>query len=55
MKRPTVPCKDCADRRLKCHADCEKYAEFITGMEEWKNAIKAGKRAAGVEVWEEGE
>lgn len=22
------PCKDCHDRRLKCHADCAKYLEW---------------------------
>lgn len=23
-----VPCKDCQDRKVNCHSDCEKYKEF---------------------------
>ena len=53
MKRPTAPCKDCPDRRLKCHADCEKYAEYNALLTEWKKTVTAAKKAAGVEVWEE--
>lgn len=55
MRRPTVPCKDCARRRLKCHTECEEYAEFIKGLEAWKNAVRDGKKADGLEVWEEGD
>ena len=24
----TAPCKECQERKLGCHAECEKYAEF---------------------------
>lgn len=52
MKRPESKCKDCADRRLKCHVDCEKYAEYVLALEEWKKAVKAAKKADGLEVFE---
>lgn len=55
MRRPPVPCKDCPNRRLKCHGDCEEYAEFIRLLTAWKNAVRDGMKADGLEVWEEGE
>lgn len=23
------PCKECSDRKMKCHADCERYKEYV--------------------------
>jgi len=23
-----APCKDCPDRHIKCHASCERYADY---------------------------
>ena len=28
------PCKDCPDRSVTCHANCEKYREFATANAE---------------------
>lgn len=28
MPWPTPPCKDCGDRKLKCHSTCEAYKSF---------------------------
>ena len=24
----TAPCKDCQDRKVGCHADCDRYEEY---------------------------
>lgn len=29
-----VPCKDCTERHLHCHSECEKYKEFSVWNEE---------------------
>lgn len=29
MKVPIAPCKDCPDRHLHCHSECEKYIQFV--------------------------
>lgn len=28
-----VPCKDCAERRYKCHSVCERYKAYTEGRE----------------------
>lgn len=28
-----VPCKDCGDRKIGCHAKCERYLEFRKSRE----------------------
>lgn len=28
MSNCKAPCKNCPDRHLGCHSDCEKYKEF---------------------------
>lgn len=33
-----VPCKICEDRKVGCHADCERYIE-------WRKAFDAEKQA----------
>lgn len=30
------PCKDCEDRELGCHSQCDKYSEFKSKIEEIK-------------------
>lgn len=29
-----VPCLNCAERHLKCHATCDKYAAFRAGVDQ---------------------
>lgn len=29
ISRLESPCKDCNDRRFKCHSECKKYLEFL--------------------------
>ena len=36
------PCLNCPDRRLHCHADCEKYKEYKDILER-NRAIEYGK------------
>ena len=40
-----APCKNCEDRHVGCHAECEKYKQFKKDAEEAKRAaIKKMKR-----------
>ena len=32
MPKTPVPCKDCPDRRVGCHAECEKYREYDAAL-----------------------
>ena len=32
------PCKDCKNRKLGCHGECKKYAEFKAQAEKNKDA-----------------
>lgn len=36
MNKPKAPCKDCKERRLGCHSECEKYDHFLAENEEYK-------------------
>ena len=29
-----VPCRDCAERGMGCHATCERYAEYARALAE---------------------
>ena len=40
MIRPEAPCKNCKERYLGCHGDCEKYADFKNAQREMKIALK---------------
>lgn len=31
-----APCFECEDRKLKCHADCERYKAYIAEYREFK-------------------
>lgn len=43
-KRDSVsPCKDCLDRYLGCHSDCEKYITWKDVHEKALDAIRADK------------
>lgn len=35
-----VPCLNCAERHLKCHSTCDKYAEFRAGVDKTNAARK---------------
>lgn len=30
---PSVPCKNCSDRKVGCHSNCEKYLKYKAEME----------------------
>lgn len=40
MGRPIAPCKDCKDRYVGCHGECERYLWYLKLNEEYK-AIKS--------------
>lgn len=44
--RPESPCKDCSERRLKCHSSCERYKQFKRKRREFVEARHG-------EVWDE--
>ena len=34
------PCKDCTDRHIACHCECEKYKEFKENREQINQEIR---------------
>lgn len=34
--RPSAPCKDCSNRKIGCHANCSRYIEYKTQLEQYK-------------------
>ena len=44
----TSVCKDCPDRHLYCHSDCQKYLDAKKQHEEERDRIKAIKSAGFV-------
>ena len=36
-------CKDCKDRHVGCHSNCEIYKEYTRELEEKKHMIKEAK------------
>lgn len=47
MNRPSSPCKDCPDRHMGCHSECEGYKNYEKENEEYK----AQKRQALKEAY----
>ena len=37
------PCKDCPNRHLKCHSECQKYQDYRKNLEAEKSLIKLEK------------
>lgn len=37
------PCKGCADRRAKCHAECQKYKEYRAALDAKKTQTEKAK------------
>ena len=33
------PCKDCPDRRVLCHSECEKYIKYRSKLDEINAAL----------------
>lgn len=44
---PTNPCKDCEERHLRCHSDCERYKAY---REEWERITAEIRKAKKAEV-----
>lgn len=36
--RPKTPCRECDDRQVGCHINCEKYKEFKDELEKISKA-----------------
>lgn len=39
--RVKAPCKDCPDRKVKCHSSCEKYKEYREYLDKIHQAMTA--------------
>lgn len=47
------PCKDCTERYVGCHSECEKYAEYRSQIEEKNRLIHEGRQELyGADVYE---
>lgn len=45
MKRPEQPCKrDCARRRIGCHAECDEYADYEYKKQLWYSYCRERSR-----------
>lgn len=33
------PCKDCSDRFVGCHSNCERYLAWKKAYDEWSNKV----------------
>lgn len=44
------PCKDCEDKYIGCHADCEKYIEYTKRQKELKKKVDAERRINSVYI-----
>ena len=40
-----APCKNCPERYVGCHAECEKYLEFYQSMRQLNAATQERKKA----------
>ena len=47
--KPQSPCLECEEREIGCHAQCEKYEEYRSELEAWKQTVKA-KKEEGAEA-----
>lgn len=43
--KPKVPCKDCEDREVGCHAFCELYLAYREAVDAWKAWLTAQREA----------
>ena len=50
----TAPCKDCPNRSLYCHCDCEEYKEFLKYRELLKKKIEHDRYIAIVKFGRNG-
>ena len=46
----TAPCKDCVDRRFKCHAECERYKEFRKRCDDMRERERLDSLARRIEI-----
>lgn len=37
-------CKDCQDRHVGCHSNCESYKEYLDDLKQRKNIIKEARK-----------
>lgn len=46
-----APCKNCEDRQLGCHSQCERYKKFKEESQAEKENIEKQKRLDGGAYW----
>ena len=39
--KPQSPCYKCEDRRVGCHAECERYSAYRAKLEAWREVVMA--------------
>lgn len=43
MLKSNIPCNNCADRKVGCHGECEKYMAFVEANNERRNRERKEK------------
>ena len=46
----TIGCKECTERSVNCHSDCEEYRIYCQKNEEYKNEQKKNTRISVYEI-----
>ena len=46
----TAPCKDCPDRRFKCHSECERYREFRKRCDDMRERERLDNLGRKIEI-----
>jgi hypothetical protein len=44
MSKPNVPCHECPERHINCHAECDKYKAYKEDNIERVRTIRQGRR-----------
>ena len=48
MTKPSAPCRNCEDRYIGCHCECQAYKDYCTENAELNNIINSAKETEAV-------
>lgn len=37
--KPQSPCRNCEERKVGCHSECEKYISFSESLRKWNDIV----------------
>lgn len=42
--KPNSPCRNCEEREVGCHAKCERFSEYRSEIDKWRDIVNGAKR-----------